>query len=92
MGYERLDWRVGSVVAKSINSYGGDKVPLYEAMLNRETMGLSDDAAVGFLSSMDTRNRNKTSDVEWIEKIAASVSDPELVQDVLDRIRKHLNE
>lgn len=92
MGCENVDWRVGAVAAELVNSGGGDPAPLYGAMLNRKTTGLSDDAALGFLRSLDTGHQIKSADVGQIEKIAASVGDPEAVRDVVNRIKQNSNE
>ena len=91
-GCENADWRVGAAVAILVNSWNGDKAPVYAAMLNRKSMGLSDDAAVGFLRSLDTRGRIKSTDVGQIEKIAATVDDQGTVREVVERIKKHFDE
>jgi RNA polymerase sigma factor (sigma-70 family) len=83
---EGIDLKIGSVLGRRVNDES------YNIMLNRGTAGLGDEAVTGFLTELAAGPMIEHSDVEKIEKIAASIANRDFVRSLVDKIKENTHE
>ncbi len=84
---ENMDRLVGESLGKTARSWSNTAGPIYEAMLNYQSLGLNDDAIVALLDTVGSRF-----DPEKVKTLAGMLSDPDRVAEIIDRIKSPATE
>lgn len=80
---EGVDRNVGETLGRMILPWQDRVQPVYQAIVNREDLGLGDDAVAGLLATAGHKL-----DPEKVAELAASLADQELAAELIRRINK----